>query len=911
MNKKFRILLFLLLVGGSILFIPNSMRAANSPFDVPSNVQSGWNSIIGGKTFKETTGRDLIYDIYNTKYIPGGYEIVYRNYGRGSEPFIHFTGWSVLFGHKRHTTTNHDTYIAAVKTGGSSGVGTQKVYGTIPKSLSATEDLEYNNQGAGVYNECSATTTNTPNDTCNMRYDNVGFDAYLPMNDLFPNSGEKANWSLYIVKRVDSHIVYTPLILPFQFDDKSFNSGLVSLTSGQNTRNLIMNSDGVLRRSYPREIASSVINALGTDRYFTNGQTYTQIDSEETQTAIWYGVPSPKDGGAKKWAATAYWTFGGTQAKIYFEPPPNANFNFSPSTIYNDTTVQFTNTSSDPGGDPLTYQWAYQTPGSTTWTNFSTAQHPTRVLNIKGTWNIRLTVTDTSGLTDSVVKSPVVSNRAPVASFTYSPSTLYNDTTATFTNSSWDSDGDSLTYQWYYQAPGTTTWTSFSTAKNPTKILNDKKTWGIKLVVTDSAGATDDAIQYPYVSNRNPVANFTYSPTTIYNDTTVTFTNSSSDPDGDPLTYQWAYQTPGSSTWVDFSTAKNPTKVLNIKGTWDIRLTVKDDDGATHSVTKYPVVVNRAPIADFTWNPTTIYNDTTVTFTNRSTDPDGDTMTYQWAYQTPGSTTWVNFSTAKDPTKILNLKGTWKIRLTTTDVDGASHSVTKSPVVINRPPTIIVTYTPTDPYEGDTMNVCVKPTDADKDPLTVKIFIKKDGGTEQLVLNKSNVATGTQECYQYVTDVGRYDVRATVHDGEVEVGTSTWFYSKPLIINGYVNHTDLWKQQHAKEGNLAHQFYSGEKFLLDADTSPYPTVYVKATLIASRADNSPVSSAVPLAFKTNILYTGELYDETFLQYPKNLKVGPAAFEFEVKYTNGVIKKDTVNIEIIADSYKTFLLHRRY
>lgn len=911
MNSKFRMLLLLLLVGGSILFLPSSMKAGSSPYDVPSTLISTWDQNLGGKTFTETTGRNLVYDVYSKKYINGGYEITTRDFGRGSQSYIHFVGWSVLFGHKRHNSTNHETYIAARKVSGSSGVGTEKVYGTIDRNLSATEDLEYNNQGAGVWNECSAGTTNTPNDVCNMKYENVGFDAFLPINELFPNQNEKAVWRLFIVKKVDNQVVYTPLILPFEFDNKSFNSGIVSLTSGVNARTLIMNNSGVLRRSYPRELAASVINQLGTDRYFTEGGSYQQIDSEETQTAVWYGVPSSRDGGAKKWAATAYWRFGGDQAAIEFEPPPTANFNFSPSTIYNDTTVQFTDASSDPAGDPLTYQWAYQTPGSGTWTNFSTAKNPTRVLNIKGSWNVRLTVSDTSGLTDYVIKSPVVSNRAPVASFTYSPSTLFNETTATFTNNSSDADGDTLTYQWYYQEPGATTWTSFSTAKNTTKILNDKKTWGIKLIVTDSAGATDDAIQYPYVSNRNPVANFTYSPATIYNDTTVTFTNSSSDPDGDPLTYQWAYQTPGSNTWVDFSTVKNPTIILNIKGTWDVRLTVKDDDGATHSVTKYPVVVNRAPIADFTWNPTTIYNDTTVTFTNRSTDPDGDTMTYQWAYQTPGSTTWVNFSTSKDPTKVLNLKGIWNIRLTTTDVDGASRSVTKKPEVINRPPTVIITYTPTDPYEGDTMNVCVKPSDADKDPLTVKIFIKKDGGTEQVVLNKSNVAPGATECYQYVTDVGRYDIRATVHDGEVEVGTSTWFYSKPLIINGYVNHTDLWKQQHAKEGNLAHQFYSGEKFLLVADTSPYPTVYVKATLLTSRADNSPVSIAVPLAYKTNILYTGELYDETFIQFPKNLKVGPAAFEFEIKYTNGVVKKDTVNIEIIADSYKTFLLHRRY
>lgn len=242
-----------------------------------------------------------------------------------------------------------------------------------------------------------------------------------------------------------------------------------------------------------------------------------------------------------------------------------------------------------------------------------------------------------------------------------------------------------------------------------------------------------------------------------------------------------------------------------------------------------------------------------------------------------------------------------------TDADNTKQRT----ILVNTLPTVDLTYTPSDVYEGDTVQVCSKPQDADNNPLTVKIFIKKDNGTETTVLSKTNVSSGSQQCYSFVSEVGRYDIKTTVNDGYDEVSTSTWFYSKPLIIKGYVDHTELWKEQHAKEGNLPSQFYSGEKFLLSADTSPYPTNYVKATLVTSRANQSPVSSSLPLNFTTNILYKGELYDETFLRYPTNLKVGPAKFEFEVQYRNGVIKRDTVNIEIISDTFKTFKLHRRY
>uniref|UniRef100_UPI001562F1C4 PKD domain-containing protein n=1 Tax=Aeromonas sp. Ne-1 TaxID=1675689 RepID=UPI001562F1C4 len=107
---------------------------------------------------------------------------------------------------------------------------------------------------------------------------------------------------------------------------------------------------------------------------------------------------------------------------------------------------------------------------------------------------------------------------------------------------------------------------------------------------------------------------------------------------------------------------------------WNIRLTVTDDDGASNSKTVTITVGNRTPVANFTYSPTTVYNNTTVTFTDKSTDSDNDTLTYKWEYQEPNSTTWTQFSTEKNPTKVLNKKKAWNIRLTVTDDDGATNS---------------------------------------------------------------------------------------------------------------------------------------------------------------------------------------------------------------------------------------------
>jgi hypothetical protein len=322
-------------------------------------------------------------------------------------------------------------------------------------------------------------------------------------------------------------------------------------------------------------------------------------------------------------------------------------------------------------------------------------------------------------------------------------------------------------------------------------------------------------------------------------------------------------------------------------------------------------VVNQPPVADFTWNPSTIYNDTLVSFIDKSRDPDGDPLTYQWAYQTPGSNSWVNFSTNVNPTKTLNIIGNWNIKLTVTDTSGESGSVVKTVTVLNRKPNVQLTYSPSNPYEGDLSNICVKATDQDNQLLSVKLFVSINNGTEQTVINQSNLPSGSQQCYSNTLQPGRYDVRTEVSDGIETTQASTWFFAQALILKGAVKHTSEWDTKHQSLGHAANQFYSGEKFLLGATTSPYPIEYVKSTLHAVQADDQPIVRTVTMAASSSTLYTGELYDALFAQYPTNIKIGPATFEFEVKYTNGVIKTDAVVIDIINDVYDAYLFHQSY
>lgn len=289
----------------------NAMGNNFNPFQVDKNsYNKRWNN--------QRFDRGLRFGIYTGKTSDpkkANWKIEYTNkYTGKNEPYLTFTGWSMIVYYHHHSRYNQATYINAVNT----KTGQEKMYKLEMTNLNGTKDIEYNkrsNDPNDIYNLCGNNVFKKLNTECNMRYEYVGFKAWLPLNELFPDGNTSAEWELYLVKNVEGHVEYRALQIPYSFSGLDFKNGKINLSSGVNANKLYTTSNVLLRRHYPRQ--SEYIGAT----YFEPYRQYQMVASDEsTGATTWYGVSSPHDGGATRWNSAVFWEMSGQTAKLSYQP---------------------------------------------------------------------------------------------------------------------------------------------------------------------------------------------------------------------------------------------------------------------------------------------------------------------------------------------------------------------------------------------------------------------------------------------------------------------------------------------------------------------------------------------------------------------------------------------------------------
>ena len=248
----------------------------------------------------------------------------------------------------------------------------------------------------------------------------------------------------------------------------------------------------------------------------------------------------------------------------------------------------------------------------------------------------------------------------------------------------------------------------------------------------------------------------------------------SSDPNGDPLTYGWSFSSKpaGSVAALDNATSITPSFTIDLPGTYIVQLIVNDGKVSSAPSTVHISTINSRPVANAGVDQTVLVSQTVQLDGSKSTDIDGDPLTYKWSFFSvpSGSIATLSDPSKVNPTFVVDLPGAYVVQLIVNDgvIDSLPSTITLSthnsppvakPVVTNPP----ITVNKTVQLDGSGS------TDIDGDQLTFQwSFVSKPGGSLAALTTPSNITS------TFVADKsGTYVVQLIVNDGKVNSAPAT------------------------------------------------------------------------------------------------------------------------------------------
>jgi sugar lactone lactonase YvrE len=365
--------------------------------------------------------------------------------------------------------------------------------------------------------------------------------------------------------------------------------------------------------------------------------------------------------------------------------PPLADAGPDQTTAVGATVTLDGGASSDPDGDPLTYRWTLLSvpSGSRALLSDPLAVAPTLQIDKKGAYLAELIVND--GTVDSTPDTVTVTaiNTPPVAHAGPDQPVFIDDLVTLDGSGSTDVDGDGLTYRWsVVSAPADSTSTlSDPSAVMPALMVDAHGRYEIQLIVHD--GTVDSAPDTVVltVGNVAPVADAGPDQAVHLGDTVTLDGSASHDADGDVLTYRWSLvdHPVDSGTTLSDPSAATPTLVIDRHGTFVAELVVNDgiEDSAPNAVSL--TVLNVEPMANAGPDQSVSVGDLVTLDGSRSSDADGDPLTYLWSIlsRPDGSTSELSDSTDVTPMLEIDAHGMFVVQiivhdgLTSSDPDTA------------------------------------------------------------------------------------------------------------------------------------------------------------------------------------------------------------------------------------------------
>ncbi len=233
-----------------------------------------------------------------------------------------------------------------------------------------------------------------------------------------------------------------------------------------------------------------------------------------------------------------------------------------------------------------------------------------------------------------------------------------------FDGSGSSDDGTINSYVWDFGDGNT------GTGISPIHTYATGDVYDVSLTVTDNDGLTDTATTSADINNP-PVSD----PNGPYSGTVgvrVDFSGTESSDDGTIMSYAWDFGDGGTGI------GSNPSHIYSTAATFDVSLTVTDNDGATDTAATTAIIAAEdlvPPVADANGPYSGTVGETVQFDGSGSSDSDGNIVGYAWDFGDNETGTGVN------PVHIYTTTGEFEISLTVTDNDGLQSTDTSAATI--------------------------------------------------------------------------------------------------------------------------------------------------------------------------------------------------------------------------------------
>lgn len=366
-----------------------------------------------------------------------------------------------------------------------------------------------------------------------------------------------------------------------------------------------------------------------------------------------------------------------------------------------------------------------------------------------------------------------VKNTTPVAVPGLNQSVAMGETVTLNGGSSYDTDGDTLTYQWAMISipAGSTAVLLGDALSTPSFVPDVTGTYRIGLKVNDGIedSAQNTVTVTATVGNTAPLAKAGPDQNVTTGLAVTIDGRGSSDVDGDALTYQWtlASSPTGSAAQIPNQSSSVALFTPDIDGIYAISLTVNDgtEASAPDTVNITATTGNTAPVANAGVDQSVATGATSTLDGRMSSDADGDALTYTWSLSSSpgGSSALILGPSTSQPSFTPDVDGTYLISLVVNDGTENSDADTVA-ITASRGNATPIADAGLDQAVSTGTTAFLdgrSSSDADGDSLAYQweLLSKPTGSTASIISPSTAIATITPDID------GEYYVRLTVNDG--------------------------------------------------------------------------------------------------------------------------------------------------